>query len=142
MQIKQKCHIVLYIIYLCDHLKRNICKIVTFNHNMCHFKRKTIVEYRNFILYIAFFTVIIYTTNELYEYLNEKRRYIPQCVPSFFIIITDFLLFLLNIQQIHLLNHLLKVQNQQLPLKILAYFLYHIFFPQSHMRTYPRPLQA
>ena len=58
----------------------------------------------------------------------------------FFII--DFLLPLLNIPQIHLSNHLLKVQNLLLPVKIPVYFLYHIFCPQSHMRTYLHSLQA
>lgn len=52
---------------LCDNLKQNM-----------------ILKYRKFILYIAFFTVRIYTISELYEFINEKRRHVPQCVPPFY----------------------------------------------------------
>lgn len=58
------------------------------------------------------------------------------------LLLISFLLLLLNIPQIHLSNHLLKVQNRLLPVKIPVYFLYRIFCPQSHMRTYLHSLQA
>lgn len=74
-----------YILLICVTLYNEtfvkVSHLVTFCDTL---EQNMILKYRIFILYIAFFTVRIYTISELYEFINEKRRCIPQCAPSFF----------------------------------------------------------
>ena len=83
----------------------------------------------------------IFTKSELISRILHSMRK-SDTFSMYRLLLISFLLLLLNIPQIHLSNHLLKVQNRLLPVKIPVYFLYHIFCPQSHMRTYLHSLQA
>ena len=97
--------------------------------------------YENKLLRTNVRNKFIFTKSELISRILHSMRK-SDTFSMYRLLLISFLLLLLNIPQIHLSNHLLKVQNRLLPVKIPVYFLYRIFCPQSHMRTYLHSLQA
>ena len=63
--VLQKCHVILYIPVMRDIINELFVKMSRLITQYDNFKRFIPFKYRRFILYIAIFTVIIYTMSEL-----------------------------------------------------------------------------